>query len=99
MSTLDEILDAVKLLEGAQNKPYPLGHTFGVPVFEDPHIPGKEPKLKISDKIDLRPEARARLQKYLTDTFGETEPVVFRTQFGLFMHPTTKIALMDYTGA
>lgn len=64
----------------------------GFEIITNPYIPKTEPKMKLSEDIDVSPAFRWAFNKWLLDFFGE-KPVVYvlKDRNIMTMHPETAI--------
>jgi len=60
----------------------------GFDVFENPWMDEVVPTIQLSEKVNVSPEFRKKVNKWYEEMFGH-KVVIFKTQDALFMHPNT----------
>ena len=89
--TKSDIDKMIELLQEHKAKERELSLTplmpFGIPIIENPHLQDLEPVIKLSDTVNVSVEFRNKCNKFYIDLFGYREPMMLKTQYGIFVAP------------
>jgi len=69
----------------------------GVPIIENPYMDDLFPVIQLSADVNVSDEFRKKCNQYYIDMFGYSEPMMFRTQFGVVVGSNFKNILLNAT--